>query len=516
MVDSARPRNRASGPALASAATLMLGAGLLSVGTAPALADSETALAMAAEVVPSPMRFVSSTVAKPNIVVIMLDDVGPHDGRIMKRLPTIRSTFLERGTEFTDFHVQTPACSPGRVGFLTGLHTHHHGVIRNVGSLFKPQMSIATQLRGKGYRPILAGKYLNSMDSISPKVPPGWADFHAIDKGFYNYTMWSNGRKRRYGAGPANYSTDVIARKAVASIARTPRHQKVFAWIAPYAAHSPNVPARRHRSSPRCEDLPRWKPPGYMEKWVSDKPAYIRAMPRRKLTGKDLRPTCRSLLAVDNLVRDVKAELQRQGRLRNTLLILTADNGMNDGMHRFLYDKKTPYATAVPFLVSWPKVSGTRPRKVNERLENIDLAPTLCALAGCSMGPYPTGQARPDGRSFAPILLGTSKTLWRGSVLHSFRRPGARVPRWWGIETTRHSTAAGMGCSSKRSKGCRWSFVKYETGERELYDLSNGPCHEWRRGQPGDPCRLNNLAGHKEYRYIQRWLNDRLEELKKG
>lgn len=498
-----------------SAAALALGVGLLPFSAGPALSDTEAAPARVAAADWSPTKYVSSTAAKPNIVVIMLDDVGPHDGRILERLPTIRSTFLEHGTTFTDFHVQTPACSPGRVGFLTGLHTHHHRVIRNVGSLFRPQMSIATQLRGKGYRPILAGKYLNSMVSITPKVPPGWVDFHAIDKGFYNYTMWSNGTKRRYGTGPANYSTDVIARKAVASIARTPKHQKVFAWIAPYAAHSPNVPANRHRNSPRCEDLPRWKPPGYMEKWVSDKPAYIRAMPRRKLNGKDLRPTCRSLLAVDNLIRDVKAELQRQGRLRNTLLILTADNGMNDGMHRFLYDKKTPYATAVPFLVSWPKVRGTKPRKVTERLENIDLAPTLCALAGCRMGPYPTGQARPDGRSFAPIILGTSKTLWRGSVLHSFRRQGARVPRWWGVETTRYSTVAGMGCASRRSNGCRWSFVKYETGERELYDLSNGPCHRWKRDQPGDPCRLNNLAGQKKYRHIEKWLNQRLEELKR-
>jgi arylsulfatase A-like enzyme len=158
---------------------------------------------------------------------------------------------------------------------------------------------------------------------------------------------------------------------------------------------------------------------------------------------------------------------------------------------------------------------GTSPRKVKERVENIDLAPTLCELAGCQLGPYPTGQAKPDGRSFAPILLGTSKILWRGSVLHSFRRAGARVPRWWGIETTRYSTAAGMGCSSKKSNGCLWSYVKYETGEKELYDLRNGPCYTWKWGQPGDPCRLNNLAGKKKYQYVQRWLNRRLDELKK-
>jgi hypothetical protein len=156
---------------------------------------------------------------------------------------------------------------------------------------------------------------------------------------------------------------------------------------------------------------------------------------------------------------------------------------------------------------------GYQPRKVNERLMNIDLAPTLCALAGCRMGPYPTGQRSPDGRSFAKLLLGTSNRLVRDSVLTSFRRPGVEIPRWWGVETTRHSKLANRGCSSKSQGGCRWSYVKYETGEKELYDVSNGPCYAWRRGKPGDPCRLHNLAGQRQYRTIQRALDQRLSQL---
>ena len=94
---------------------------------------------------------VAAAVGRPNIVILMLDDVGAHDGRIWERLPTIRHRFLERGLAFTDFHGETPTCCPGRVGFLTGLHTHAHGVTRNDGRLFRPAMSLATQLRRRGY-----------------------------------------------------------------------------------------------------------------------------------------------------------------------------------------------------------------------------------------------------------------------------------------------------------------------------------------------------------------------------
>ena len=50
-----------------------------------------------------------------------------------------------------------------------------------------------------------------------------------------------------------------------------------------------------------------------------------------------------ALLSADDLLRRVTATLREQGRLDRTLFILTSDNGMNDGMHRWLRDKKTPY-----------------------------------------------------------------------------------------------------------------------------------------------------------------------------
>ena len=445
----------------------------------------------------------AAAVGRPNIVVLLLDDVGAHDGRVWERLPTIRKRFLENGIAFTDFHGETPTCCPGRVGFFTGLHTDAHGVTHNDGRLFRPSMSLATQLRRRGYLTILGGKYLNAYELVRPKVPPGWSEFHAFSGGYHRYPLWSNGRREWHGAGRADYSTDVVTRKILGALRRAPRDRPIFLWAAPWASHGPIVPAARHRDDARCDAIPRWKPPGYMEADVSDKPAYVRRQRVRARDGMRFGPICRALLSVDDLLRKVTATLREQGRLERTLFILTSDNGMNYGMHRWLLDKKTPYATQLPFYVSWPaRVDPGRP-PVTARLQNIDLAPTLCELVGCHMGPYPTGQRHPHGKSFLGLLLGTGGAPRRPAVLSSFRTKGASVPRWYGVETTRFSPLAERGCDLAPEGGCRWSYVRYETGERELYDLSNGPCWTWQPGSTGDPCRLENLAGKRRYHGIE-------------
>jgi hypothetical protein len=42
-----------------------------------------------------------------------------------------------------------------------------------------------------------------------------------------------------------------------------------------------------------------------------------------------------------------------------------------------------------------------------------------------------------------------------------------------------------------------------QTGERELYDISGGPCWTWKAGMPGDPCELTRVAGQPAYAGIQ-------------
>jgi arylsulfatase A-like enzyme len=452
---------------------------------------------------------------RPNIVAIVLDDIPPLDGRVWRKLPNIQRTFVDQGLQFTDAHSETPTCTPGRAGLLTGQHTHNHGAYKTDGALFNPAETIATELQSEGYHTIQVGKYMNIFERVADKTPPGWDDFHGYGGGYYDYTMFSNGVPRYYGVGRRDYSTDVISRLALKAIEDAPRRDPIFAWITPYAMHKPWAVAPRYRQASKC-NVKAWKPRGYMERNVRDKPFYIQELGVKSRRGYELKRICRGLRAVDDLVGKITKKLARQGRLDNTMLILTSDNGMSFGSQRVFNNKKAPYGTQIPLFVRWPRVLGKSPEEVGERVQNIDFAPTLCDIAGCAMGPYPNGRIKPDGVSFLDLMTGKRDRLNRAAVLTSYQEEGHEVPTYWSVTTTGSSPLAKKDCARSKKAACRWQYTRYETGEVELYDLSNGPCYAWKRSKKGDPCMLSNKAGKPRYANIERALRRELDRLTPG
>jgi N-acetylglucosamine-6-sulfatase len=435
----------------------------------------------------------TSASGPPNIVVVMVDDMPALDGRLIQAMPNTRALFAD-GVRLTNFHSETPLCCPARVGFLTGQHTLNHGVDRNGPTQFKPQMTLATQLHALGYYTSIVGKYLNRYTQIAGSTAPGWDDFLVFgEPAYYDYDLYSNGVSlpvEHHGRLPGDYSTDVIADRAASFIANAPARRPLFAWIAPNAPHNPSTPAPRHASAP-CSVAP-WKPPNYDEQDVSDKPLYVQEETfKPPAAGSRLTATCRILLAVDDLVGRVRNALGP--RLANTIFVFSGDNGMNLGEHG-LNGKEAPYVTEIPFLLRWPAVSA---RTVSARLHNIDFAPTICEIAGCTLGPYPNGQAHPDGLSFAPVLSGGAPPA-RDAVLTDLPYAvGVGVPAWYSVSTA------------------DWHYTEYASGEKELYDIRNGPCWAWVPTMGGDPCELKNQAGAQELAQVQAALAARLAELKK-
>jgi arylsulfatase A-like enzyme len=438
--------------------------------------------------------------------------------------------FVQHGVTFADFHSESPLCCPARAGYLTGQHSHNHGVVLNKAQLFNPRMSIATQLHALGYHTALAGKYLNmygtckkNAANCAPTIPAGWDRWDALgDQAYYSYTLWSGdagapATPQAHGTAPEDYSTDVIARAAERQIADAPPSQPLFEWVAVFGPHAPMTPAPRHAGS-SCPVQP-WDPPSFNEADVSDKPAYVRGTPLltgAKARGHTLTAECRALRSVDEAVAGVRDALAATGRLDDTLFVFAGDNGMEEGEHR-LSRKEAPYITQIPFLISWPAGLGSEPRTVSERVQNIDLAPTLCALAGCALGPYPNGQARPDGISFLPLLEGQD-SLGRDAVLDEMPAvQSAKVtnapPPWAAVTTTASSPLAAVGCALAATGGCRWHYIEYVTGERELYDVSGGPCWSWLSSLSGDPCELQNRAGDPALADVQAVLQTRLHQL---
>lgn len=97
---------------------------------------------------------------RPNIVVVMLDDLGYSDlgcygGEI--QTPHI-DTLAKSGLRFTSFY-NCARCCPTRAALLTGLYPHQVGLIRNGRSLTKDGVTIAEALQAAGYQTAMSGKW---------------------------------------------------------------------------------------------------------------------------------------------------------------------------------------------------------------------------------------------------------------------------------------------------------------------------------------------------------------------
>jgi len=443
-----------------------------------ALAGLITASLMAAGLVVVP-GYVTASEQPPDIVVIMVDDLGPIPG-LLERLPNIRRLFIDQGISFTSAIGETPLCCPARAGFLTGLHTHKHGVTVNDGTLFDPRETLATALQRAGYWTALAGKYLNNLGAVEDKTPPGWDRTAIMAAGYYDYDMWLDGELQHRGVETTDYSTDVFRDHALDFLANAPAGPR-FMLFTPYAPHQGSdragvttrrqpVPADRHARGALCADSPPLATPAYMEEDVSDKPAYIQARPRAQSASWPTVRTCQSLRAVDQAIK--KLEVAESGR--DVLWILTADNGLAYGSHRW-WRKVVPYTTQVPLYVNWAAGRGTTPRSEGQAVSNIDMAPTLCAIAGCALGPV-------DGLDWSALLTDAEWSIPRDEVLEQSPVRIKTVPAWWAL----------------RSK--QWHYVRYETGERELYRLTS------------DPWELSNLAGNAEYADVEAYHDARLND----
>lgn len=358
----------------------------------------------------------------PDIVVVMVDDLGAIDERVLERLPNIRDLFLTNGLRFDQAYAETPLCCPARASFLTGQHTRNHGVTKNRARLLDPANTIATALHDAGYWTMMIGKYLNHSEELADKTPPGW-DRVAMLNTWYGNTWsnwWIDGQPR-----VAGYHDRHIVRRSVRWLRRAPRVQPVFMWLTSRAPHwgSEDGPPSSGRRTPwlasvearyardsRCDGIAPWKPGNYT--WS------------KRPDGFPLREICRSLLTVDEMVGKVRDEMAAQGR--NPVWMFTSDNGMAWGVDGYPL-KNVPQAGRLPVYFSGP---GVIAGATDALVSNIDFGPTLAELAGTSM-PWA------DGVSFARVLAGSPggrEWMLEDHPRGGFTGHGYSGP-WWGIRT---------------------------------------------------------------------------------
>lgn len=390
-------------------------------------------------------RIPADTATHPNILIINLDDTRA-DG--IDRMPTLTQLAAE-GVTFTNSFAGNPLCAPSRASLLTGLYGPHHGV-RALGGVFggahtfrlvgSDRQTIATWLQAAGYVTGLFGKYINGygLETESTQgpggtvyVPPGWTRWRGMTSPEHfggvrgaSYTLVDeHGVPTVYDdhSSDRQYSTDLLAAELRAFIADAAGQGRPFMAVwAPYASHAelPSFipqPAARHFRFFR--QLAPWRPVSFAEADVSDKPRAIQALSPGSLNHFILNDVIRigayeSLLAVDEQLRVLLDDFVQLGIDRNTVILVTSDNGANWGEHRLYFQaKECPYEECmrVPMIVHDGRGGG--PAVYEAPVTTVDIAPTVAQLAGVTP-PLPT-----DGVSFAPWITGSPPPQWRDDFL---------------------------------------------------------------------------------------------------
>lgn len=414
---------------------------------------------------------------RPNVLIVLADDQAWSTfSRAL--MPQTFDRLVDRGTLYRRAYVNTPLCCPSRAEILTGLEERHTNVIYNTSILRRP--TIVDALHDAGYRTMLAGKYLNSWP-CTPRpefdrwvcAGSGWSPYRLT-----NPTLNVDGTWRRF----YGYQPDVLAAETAKFISSTPAGRPFFAL---YAPTTPHLPADDHRYD--SMRIPRFRPPSYGSV-EAGKPAYMRHPPlsldQQWAIDGIYTTMARAVRSLDDAVGYLLSSLGP--RAANTLVVYLSDNGYLYGEHA-RWEKGVPYeeSVKVPMIIRYPP-SGTGARVSHALVENVDIAPTIARLAGI---PWTT-----DGRSLLPTLDGTTttrSTLLVESCLGSLRWcPGTgsfegqqNPPGYTGVVTV------------------RYAYIRYGTGERELYDL-------W-----ADPFERTNLTWKPEYRELRRNLAARLRAL---
>ena len=502
---------------------------------------------------------------KPSFVVVQVDDATIDQiyatfspgGIPIRTMPHTLALIGGRGITFNRYYVPYPLCCPARVTTLTGRYAHNHNVRGNVppnGGFtgFKARQAyshnLAPWLQAAGYRTIHIGKFLNGYGDEpfdeGRDVPPGWNAWHSVLRAdshhyFYGYTLNNNGsldgpfgepgswETREYGerddpgcpAAPLNgkpclYQTDVFNRIAWEEISGTSPEQPFYLQLDYTAPHGDfrrpagPEPAPRHYNLFAGAPYPHGDSEGFNEGNVNDKPRFIREAPYLSL--QEIRTyrvyyqkALESLRSIDEGVKLIHDTLGSLGRLRNTYIIFTSDNGFFFGEHRLTGGKFIAYepATHMPLLMRGPGIApGTA---TGELVSQVDLAPTILELAGAR------ADKSIDGRSLVPFMRDPSLRTRRPLLFESFVETADVEAS--GQPIARPSTAPRRGGATasivappKDYAGIRlgpYKYIEWPSGEKELYDINK------------DPHELNNLVRDRNLSPIRAFLHAQLTQL---
>jgi arylsulfatase A-like enzyme len=360
--------------------------------------------------------------ARPNVIAIVLDDLGNHDlgfqGATDVKTPHI-DALAASGVAFTNWYSNAPVCAPARASILSGRYPARTGVPDNGGALTPGIATLGTVARSCGYRTAAIGKWhLGHAEATCPNAQ-GFDYFYGFHNGCVDYyshrfywgeprranfhDLWRN-REEVFEDG--RYLTERIAEETVAFIHRN-RSNPFLAYVAFNAPHYPmHAPEKYTR---RFAHLP---------------------LERRIYAA--------MVAAVDDGVGEIRRALKENGQLDNTLIFLLGDNGATTEKRAGLNQE---YATAgdngllrgfkfsvfdgglhVPGLMSWPaRIRGGV--RNGEVVMSMDILPTVCRAIGATA-------AGVDGSDILDVASGSARSPHEAIFWSQGGQLGVRRGEW--------------------------------------------------------------------------------------
>jgi arylsulfatase A-like enzyme len=375
----------------------------------------------------APAAAQSSTAAKPNVVLIVTDDVGYGDigsyGAPDVKTPSIDSLARD-GVRLTDFYA-APQCTPTRAALISGRYQQRFRLEAALGGAKTPAAetglpaagySLPQLLKGNGYATGLIGKWhLGYKPQFSPNAH-GFDYFFGFKSGFTDYYQHTDGNgdpdlfENESPVHVDGYMTDLITERSIKFIdehAAAP----FFLEVTYNAAHWPfQVPD--HPSV--AADHGRFVQPE--ENDTATRQDYVAVLER-----------------ADQGIGQILQALKRRGLDRNTLVIYMQDNG-GEWVSRNapLFNRKGTVwegGIRVPAIFRWP---GHLPAgKVSGQVGIVqDVTASILAATGSTVPPA----ARPDGINLLPILEGRTpvveRTLFFRFTIGNVKQLAVRQGSW--------------------------------------------------------------------------------------
>jgi arylsulfatase A-like enzyme len=368
---------------------------------------------------------------KPNIVVILVDDLGSGDVSCFLR-QEVKTPNIDRlaksGVKFSSGYVTHSLCGPSRAALFSGVYPQRIGFRDNAGGIPATQPLLPGVLRDAGYRTALIGKWHSKGPMPHERGCFDETLCSAVSTPFIDYfkpKLARNGKVETFN----EYSTDLFAREATEFIDRNRNHPFALTvtFNAPHirrillgaqtlrANYDTAVAAGQHPDVPKDPTAR----PGEAAKFAEQFP------------GDSARAdTVATITALDEAVGRILDKLQQCDLEKKTIVFFLADNGghpENRSENQPLRDYKwSAYegGLRVPFLASYP---GVFPAGIDfpEPVSSLDIFATCAALTGAK------APAQLDGVDLTPFLKGENKTAPHDALFfHMGNQRAVRQGQW--------------------------------------------------------------------------------------